>query len=194
MSRPLEPVRIFLERLEARDRREGAILAREFSVSDTAAAELLSQAGPAAVLPRGGNCLPLSLRSRGISCLRLSGFLSLRCLSQPSALCLQAPRGEACRCLGRAGRAAVSVSRSGTGRWLPPGREAAHLSWGPAPTRAAPGSPCNPGRKWLGAAERGTRKRRPAFELQEFCVESTPKALQNFGLGRSDLCFTCFEL
>lgn len=42
MSRHLDLVRSFLEQLEARDRREGAILAREFSVSDTPAIKLRS--------------------------------------------------------------------------------------------------------------------------------------------------------
>lgn len=44
MSRHLELVRSFLEQLEARDHQEGAILAREFSVSDNPAIKLRSQA------------------------------------------------------------------------------------------------------------------------------------------------------
>lgn len=42
MSRHLDQVRSFLEQLEAWDRREGAILAREFSVSDTPAIKFRS--------------------------------------------------------------------------------------------------------------------------------------------------------
>lgn len=42
MSRHLDLVRSFLEQLEARDRREGEILGREFRVSDTPAIKLRS--------------------------------------------------------------------------------------------------------------------------------------------------------
>lgn len=49
MSRHSDLVRSFLEQLEARDHREGAILSREFSVSDTPAIKLRSQALPTVV-------------------------------------------------------------------------------------------------------------------------------------------------
>lgn len=63
MSRHLDLVRSFLEQLEARDHREGAILAREFSVSDTPAIKLRSQAVPTAVHLCNGKALPASLGS-----------------------------------------------------------------------------------------------------------------------------------
>ncbi|OBS74220.1 hypothetical protein A6R68_15249 [Neotoma lepida] len=64
MSRHLDLVRSFLEQLEARDRREGAILAREFSVSDTPAIELRNQAVPTAVHLCNVKALPVSLASQ----------------------------------------------------------------------------------------------------------------------------------
>lgn len=76
MSRHSDLVRSFLEQLEARDHREGAILAREFSVSDTPVIKLRSQALPTAVHLCNRKALPFPFSSRGVSSLRLSGFLS----------------------------------------------------------------------------------------------------------------------
>lgn len=70
MSRYLDLVRSFLEQLEARDHREGAILAREFSVSDTPAIKLRSQELPTAVHLCNMKALPFPLSS-----LLLSAFL-----------------------------------------------------------------------------------------------------------------------
>lgn len=98
MSRHLDLVRSFLEQLEARDLREEAILAREFSVSDTPEIKLRSQAVPTAVHLCNVKALPVSLGSRDVSCLRFSGFLSQHLcraltLSLPFSLCPQVPRG-----------------------------------------------------------------------------------------------------
>lgn len=85
MSRQSDLVRSFLEQQEARDHREGAILAREFSVSDTPAIKLLSQALPTAVQLCNVKALPFPLSSRGVFCHQLSGFLSPH-FSHPDSL------------------------------------------------------------------------------------------------------------
>lgn len=85
-----------MEQLQARDHREGAILAREFSVSDTPAIKLRSQALPTAVHLCSMKALTFPLSSRGVSCLRLSGFLFphfSHLVSQPFALSPQVLKG-----------------------------------------------------------------------------------------------------
>lgn len=123
-------------------------------------------------------CLFLSVPGASVSCLRLSGFLFQhlrRALTLSFSLSYSArrcPEGEVHRCLGGVGHTQGQCIPerpfSLAGRWLQLGREAAHLRWTPSP-QPGPllGHLVIPGRKWLGAAERGTGKRcRLAFELR----------------------------
>jgi hypothetical protein len=168
MSRHTDLVRSFLEQLEARDYREGAILAREFSVSDTPAIKLRSQALPTAVHLCNMKALPFPLSSRGVSSLLLSAFLFPH-FSHPDSPSLphfahRCPEGEDGYCLGGARHTQVSVSSSRC-NLLPSGAVASAVEGGNTPALDSSPQPgpllghlVIPGRKWFGAAERGTRK------------------------------------
>lgn len=180
MSRHLDLVRSFLEQLEARDLREGAILAREFSVSDTPATKAMRPHGCAPV-----QCESSAFSSRFLGCLLppalsfpLPALLSRShtvSLSAFRTLPTGAQRGEVYRCLGGARHTLVSVSHSRSslapdqgGGFRQGGRQHTCAGFQPTP-RPFLGHLVIPGRKWFGAAKKGTRKLcRPYFELQEF--------------------------
>ena len=121
MSRSLDAARSFLEQLEARGGREGAVLAGEFSVSGRAgrpraALRLLALDGPDVCSPvrPAALCLSLSLSaSRGVSSPRdLSVLLSPAPLSVAVSPCLSSPsasRGPEGDVHGRVGRSRASL-------------------------------------------------------------------------------------